>query len=368
MTGRQWEELGCDISNNTQLTFIQLCEGALNDDMVSKLFRGLTRSSTIKKLFLYNNHFGTSGIRSMVSFLQNANNLTYLNLSDNNILAEGFDVVFRALRDRPIEHLHCCNCGIESIEIDNEHAPRRLKNLVLDTNRINADGCRGLAKLLQRKDASLTGLYLNNNQIDDNGVEILVIALQKNKSLRGLHLQGNNGISMRGKIMLLKLVNDISSIEATLRSNHTLAYLPLGANDQIIQMHINKSTNINNGHDSLEAGREKVIKTQLNSASRAQYADLQGVDQSVYSEINPLHLPEVLSLIGLCNGQGELYIALKSSIAEVISTVDRKECIRRQRDYHLTKAKQLDAELAAIEAAEESIVSLGSESRSIKKR
>eukprot|EP00984_Skeletonema_dohrnii_P029044 scaffold19351_cov100-Skeletonema_dohrnii-CCMP3373.AAC.1 len=64
-----------------------------------------------------------------------------------------------------------------------------------------------------------------------------------------------------------------------------------------------------------EAGREKMIQTQLHSETRATLAAHQGVNHSLYSEINPLHLPEVLALIGRRHGQGELYVALRSSIA-----------------------------------------------------
>ena len=194
MSGRQidlqdvadedWEQIGRDISNNTHLTNLFFHYGALHDHRMSYLFRGLTRSSSIYDMALVDNRFGTAGVRSMVPFLQNANNLTELDLIDNNIQSEGFNVLFRALRNSPIETLNCQNCGIASIEIDIETVPRHLKYLLLQDNSINADGCRGLAKLLQRSDSSLEWLDLRNNQIEYDGVEILVDALQGNTSLR----------------------------------------------------------------------------------------------------------------------------------------------------------------------------------------
>ena len=45
------------------------------------------------------------------------------------------------------------------------------------------------------------------------------------------------------------------------------------------------------------------------------------------------------------------YSALKPSIAEVISTVNRRESIKQRRDYYAAKIEELDAELAAIDAA-----------------
>ena len=323
MTDEDWEQLGRDIANNTHLTKVDLFDDALNDRTASFLFRGLTRSSSITNVNLSDNELSAAAVPSMVPFLQNANNLTYLGLSNNNIQSEGFNLLIRALRDSPIETLSCQSCGIESVEIDSEHMPRHLKMLLLFDNSINSDGCRGLARLLQGRDATLEFLSLPDNNIDDEGVEVLVDALQSNTSLRELYLQENGGISKQGKIMLLKLVNDVSSIEATLQSNHTLRKIHFFGDKQRSLQHINMATAINRLQE--EAGRKKVIETQLNSVKRAEVAELQGVSQSLYSEINPLHLPEVLALVARHHGQGELYVALRSSIAGVISTVSRKE-------------------------------------------
>jgi hypothetical protein len=79
-------------------------------------------------------------------------------------------------------------------------------------------------------------------------------------------------------------------------------------------------------------------------------------------------LPEVLSLIGRHHGQGELYIALKSSIAGVVSTVNRKQCLHQQRAYHKAKLEAIEAEIAAIEAADGDVAQVASESRSSKRR
>ena len=105
MTDEDWEELGRDGANNTHLEVLSLREGALNDHKMSCLFRGLTRSNTIRQVDLYDNHLSTAGVSSMVPFLQNANKLKELDLTDNNIQSEGFNLLLRALRDSPIEGL-----------------------------------------------------------------------------------------------------------------------------------------------------------------------------------------------------------------------------------------------------------------------
>ena len=379
MTDENWEELGRDVSNNTHLNIVYLNDGALNDHKMISLFRGLTSSSSIEQMYLYGNRLSAVGVQSMVPFLQNASYLTHLDLDDNNIQSEGFNIMFRALRDSPIEELYCNRCGIESIEIDTEHIPKHLTWLSLIGNIINANGCHELAKLLQGGDSTLKDLYLRGNTIDDEGIAILVAALQNNTSLTALSLRGNDAISKQGKVSLLRLVCNISSIESTLQSNHTLRDLWFKT-DEEIQRHIDIAVRINNRNDYNQeaAGREKVIQTQLHSGTRAALCRLQGIDHVVYGDISPLHLPEVLSSIGRSHGQGELYNALKSSIAGVISTVNMKKCIQQLRDYHEAKIAEhraevhnLNAKLAAMEEKEEAegyAVDDEIESRSNKRR
>ena len=207
---------------------------------------------------------------------------------------------------------------------------------------------------MQGGDSTLTTLYLRNNEIDDEGVAILVDALQNNTKLTTLDLRENDGLSTQGQIMLLKLVNDISSIKSTLQSNHTLKFIHVKGIYDEIQTHFDKihtqidiatQINMKYGGNPEAAGREKVIQTQLNSVKRAELADLQGLNRSLYSEINPLHLPEVLARVGRTQGQGELYAALSSSIMTLFSTVNRKKYILQQKDCHASRSKELDAEL-----------------------
>jgi hypothetical protein len=369
LTDEGWEQLGQDIADNTHLVTLCLYGDAIDDNEMSFLFRELTRSNSITEISLFRNGLSVAGVRSMVPFLQNANNLEQLCLDENNIRSEGINVLFRALRGSPIEMLSCNRCGIESIEIDINDIPRHLRVLRLNENSIDADGCRELAKLLQGRDATLTALWLDDNKIDDEGVAILVNALKNNTTLEQIYFIDNEGITVEGMRMLLKLVNDISSVEATLQSNRTLLKLDvLYFIDDInwqYQQQINYALEANYYED---AGREKVILTQLHSGTREKLASLQGEDRSLFSEINPLHLPEVLALVAQHHDQEELYVALKSSIAGVISTVNRKECIQQQRAYYAAKLEELDAELAIIEESEGHAVEIGSESRSNKRR
>ena len=84
-----------------------------------------------------------------------------------------------------------------------------------------------------------------------------------------------------------------------------------GNEEMIVLNQIYEATRINvKCNCNAEAcGREKLIRFQLHSKRRSIPTELQKVNHSIYSEISPLHLPEVLSLVGHQHGQGELFAA-----------------------------------------------------------
>ena len=77
-----------------------------------------------------------------------------------------------------------------------------------------------------------------------------------------------------------------------------------------------------------------MIVMALNGQKKAALADLQGVNRlsPLSSEINPLHLPEVLSLVGRHHSHADMYGALRSTIAALISTASRKLCLQQRID------------------------------------
>ena len=88
----------------------------------------------------------------------------------------------------------------------------------------------------------------------------------------------------------------------------------------------------------------------------------------------------MLALVGHRHGQRELYVALKASIAGVISTVNRIQCLKNKRAHHealiaeyldmiahhRTEVEKVEAEIAAIDQADGPDV--GSEYCSSKRR
>jgi len=367
MTDEDWVQCGRDISNNCYLDTLSVREGVLDDRTMTSFFQGLTRSSSLKFVEFIENGFGVAGVQRMVPFLHNSKSLKTLFVNENTIGSEGFNTLWRALRDSPIEKLYCAICGINAIEIDMDDLPKQLVYLNLYDNDINTDDCRELAKMLRGGKSTLRDLRLGGNRIDDEGVAILASALQKNTSLERLHLDENEGMTAEGLVLLLTLVCDISSIKATLQSNHTLidfGDVSIEGGDCLrndLSDHITHVLAFNQKVDRLVCGEGKVIALHLQSKALADMCRLQRVEQNnaaLYGQINPLCLPEVLALIKRFHGQTELYLSLRSSIMTLLSTVDRERCLQQRLSYHMAmiqehsaSAEELRAEIATIARA-----------------
>ena len=376
-----WELIGRYITNNTHLKQIGLVYCDMTDSKISSLFRGLTKSCSVKQLLLTKNDFGIEGIRSMVPFLQNSPNLSKLDLTGNRNITTGvFELLVNALNGRPIENLQLRRCKIDNISALENCALPCLRELSLQKNNIQnmgsafalenytslgelylsstyfgIDGCRTIANLLRKKGCSLDTLYLTHADINDEGIEILANSLRHNTSLKILSLESNS-FQERGYRALLKLLMDVSSIESTYKSNHTLQtlYLPylLQGNSTSptikgLRSYIRGAVAINERNPN--PGKNKVIHYQFNSIRRTEIARLQGIDRShnclLLSEMdNALVLPELLSIVGNNHDHGELYEMLKAAVPDLASIVNRAAILKEKMEENLAQIATLKAE------------------------
>jgi len=372
-----WQLLGRYIANNTHLEVIQLTKCGLTDNHLSLLFRELVRSESITDIDLSNfnptihdahfNQVGLVGIQSMVPFLQNSPKLSGINLNWlNTIGGEPFDALINALDGGPIEELHLRRCSMTDISVLGNVKLPYLKKIDLKgnntrmSNNIGIDGCRTIANLLQNEDSRLETLNLDNtgiNNISDEGVELLVNSLKNNTTLRTLYLR-QNVINRRGYQAILKLLIDVSSIENTYTSNHTLEELFLP--DHLSSRHINFALSKNRHYH--HAGKQKIIHYQFNHLNRTELATLQGITppthNSAYVQIDPVVLPDVLAMIGENCTHSDMYLALIATASDLTSLVNKPAVFKERIEKNERKAAALTAEYereaAALKAAHES--------------
>lgn len=227
--------LGRYIANNTYLTYFELDRCNLTDEKMAVLFGELTNSKSLQRLIIHVNGFGIEGIRSMVPFLQNSPQLISLWLRFNqNVNTECFELVISTLHEtqRSDITLNVEGCNITNISSLSTYKLPNLQMLNLNGNEIGRQGCIVISNLLQKEGSSLEYLDLENTNIDDEGAEILAASLKNNTKLSLLGLRGN-GITQRGHEAFSKLLVNVSSIDNTYKSNHTLIelYLDYGVDD-----------------------------------------------------------------------------------------------------------------------------------------
>jgi len=331
-TDLAWQLLGGYIANNSHLEFVNL-EGCMINNHMSSLFGGLIKSCSLEQLDMENNAFGIDGVRSMIPFLENSPNLSFIDFSRNAINSECFEVLIRALHGRPVKRLYFERCAIKDLSALERYNLPLLSTLDLKGNNIGREGCVTLSHLLQKDDTRLKFLDLENTGIDDEGAELIASSLENNTKLKDLYLQ-HNKISERGSRAFFLLLNHPASIEKTYKSNHTLTRLGLPRGTSIFRpIHMNRRYENESSH---AAGRAKVIKYHLNSENRKELCNIQGIGYvsigKLLEDVEPILLPRIISLIGEEHGHNELYTALVSTAPALLSyNVDAKNMSGKKR-------------------------------------
>jgi len=348
---RAWELLGRYIANNTNLRMLDIGTCGVTDEMMALLFKELVRSVSLHQLHLNHNDFGIVGIRCMLPFLESSSTLHTLNLTScRNVDTDCFEVLISALDGKPIKELYLNGCDIFNISSLNTYNLPNLQRLNLRCNNIGIEGCITISNLLQKEGSTLTHLNLTNTGIDDDGAEIIASSLKQNTKLKELEMI-ENSITNRGCLAFFKLLNDVSSIDNTYNSNHTLKtiniaeYVTSDLLDSISEACIENRT----GSSPNSIGRSKVIKTQLKGQNREKYCKLQGIQcpSNIFADIEPNLLPNILTLIGESHGQTELYTALVPTAPDLLSYIDRKALLTNALskidiEYEMIKAKRID--------------------------
>mmetsp|Transcript_17879 Transcript_17879/g.27172 ORF Transcript_17879/g.27172 Transcript_17879/m.27172 type:complete len:415 (+) Transcript_17879:92-1336(+) len=316
-----WQKLGYYIARNDQLECLSLRRCNLSDENMSAFFHGAARNRQIKVLTLYGNSFGADGMKSLMPFLQHSYNLTSLNVSGNNIETDGFWWLLQGLGNGCIEKLNLRHCGLSNmsmLEKQQFYLPNLQVLYLSDNNNIGADGCSSIASLLRRSGSKMKKFYLNRCNIGDEGVQLIAESLVNNKSLCYLELETNN-IGKRGLTALLKLLNNVETIQATYNSNHVLKWISLKGNPQghesINYTHYIESTlklnqQLGDGVEYHRVGRAKVIQSQLQSQNRMILSSLLGVDDYYmrpFSTVTSDIVSDYLALVGRESGFSDLY-------------------------------------------------------------
>ena len=217
-------------TNNYSLVEIKMEYCSLDEADVRQLSLAIEACSKSLKTFDYtNNYNGAGNIFDIITALSMHPQLEKLRLCGNNIGRNEYTALSTLL--------HCTTAQLQELilynnDIDDEGVDmivqafsheNKLKELNLGTNQsITIKGWKRLSTLLETPGCSLENLCIYHNYIGDEGALIFAKALANNSTLKALRLDAEGSITTEGWAPFLKLLCDTSSVNSTYLSNHTL--------------------------------------------------------------------------------------------------------------------------------------------------
>lgn len=198
----------------------------------SACFEGLRQNESIRSLGLSRCELSRGvGLEVLNAFAVNRDHLRKFALWRCQLRFGGRAALSATLTQcKSLTDISLSSCQIDDGMVENivqaVKGHQGLTRLDLSENNIGRVGCEALSTLLQDANCgSLKNLDLRNNAIDNVGAKAIANGLSSNQSLEAVYLDDNDDISAQGWNSFSKLVCDISSLNATHSSNHTLGMI-----------------------------------------------------------------------------------------------------------------------------------------------
>jgi Ran GTPase-activating protein (RanGAP) involved in mRNA processing and transport len=259
-------------TTNIPLMELNLSGMGIQDFEIKILANAISNSTSLESLILVGNNIRCEGCTNLCQALVMNKSLKILNLSCNSIGVFGAtslgQLLYLSRTTTPLEELYLCynvigNDGLKEIAKGLDSIQNSLRILTVDDNGLDDIGVDALSKTLSSSHISLMELSLSSTVYhhDDEGRKALAEALKWNTSLQVLCLSfsnlGNQGI---------KLLSD------ALRTNYSLTQLDLKA----VQMnchgaialanalvHESSRNNSNNNSNRVNNNNKATVLTKL---------------------------------------------------------------------------------------------------------
>ena len=293
-----------DLANLDRLQSLVLGgNGSISPECWRSFFTSLqTRGTKLKKLDISGNDIGDIGTVALGNLLNGMSTLTTLEMSYSNITPQVWVSFFTSLQDSNLnlERLNLSHCDIddEGIQILTTlvSSMDSLKFLCLDHNElVSPTGWQALLGFIQHPNFALEELTLGENNVDDDTLIPLTIALVNNKTLQRLYFEqlydDDTGeyftlITERGWSALSNLLCNKTSIMDTYTSNHTLNYVYCEYRSDDLRLHLK----LNENKDKVEVARQKILQTHLSSGDTSKMQELLDMELEM--------MPSVMNWIG----------------------------------------------------------------------
>jgi Ran GTPase-activating protein (RanGAP) involved in mRNA processing and transport len=159
--------------------------------------KGISQNTTLESLNIKGNMIGDDGVILLAESLKDAINLTYLDISLNEIGPAGFQALCEVLPDSSISNL-ICNKNFLGDDVmayfanilADPNSSGKLRKFDFSSCRLNDAGLIYLINALQNN-KRVNSIKLTDNFFSENVEAILLETLNKNTSLTEIALSGN---------------------------------------------------------------------------------------------------------------------------------------------------------------------------------
>jgi len=232
-----------------------------DDEEALLLAEKLTNNSTLKDLNIGDTHFGPSGWRRIFTSLQTASALEKLVISEaRGINDSHMPLLWEVISKRSLKELEFNGGYIGSY------------------SSISAQGLQTIGHMLESPHCKLERLHLRGeHHFKDDMITEFVQRLANNTCLKELGISSSrhpgtedrrNTVTLRGWETLSTLLCDVSSIDNTYSSNHTLS-VSVDSRLSSLYSRLTKLSNINQNKNRSDAAREKIMKYQFNTSEES---------------------------------------------------------------------------------------------------
>jgi len=242
-TREEWIRLGHAVGGNTTITAFRFyaCDSYYGDvdpiqstEVRDAFCEGLARNRSIQQLYSGGLDYTSGQIRIMSPFFVHNAHLIQVSFCDNALKSGDINLLTETIKERGENvktirsfDYRCSSVGHSqgqiSALVDLAKACTHLTSLGLTNfeSAFDLSSYHIIASYLASKHCMLKNLDLHGNRIEDDGCRVIAESLRINRRLRRLNMYPF-GISSKGLDAFIPVVCDVSSIESTLNSNHTL--------------------------------------------------------------------------------------------------------------------------------------------------
>lgn len=209
----------------------------INEEIATWFGVALQESHSIISLSVSGNQMDDNTSRMLIDGLIHNNTLTHLDVSCNKISCNGLRVVLKGLLDKPNSILSVLNVA---------------------DNHIQAEGGRSLGRIL-RTNTSLVDLNIRLNSLGDEGGKMVFEGLHKNSTLTRLNIASNRLASDAANALAIALTqdccelcvldlssnqlcnDDIENLGIALQNNYTVISLDHRLNNNMDTIYLNEN-------------------------------------------------------------------------------------------------------------------------------